>query len=90
MEEQQQTYEGQQQQQNFKICGLVEYNKAILFGLFITVTGVIWVYFNLDDEEEQMMYFGMGAFNVTCLGMTYFLGMRLNKRVKENAEQKAK
>ena len=68
----------------------MEYNKGILFGLLITVSALIWVCLNLEDKEEQKMYFFMGAFNVTCLGMTYVLGARLKKRLKEKADQRAK
>ena len=55
-----------------KICGIIDYSTGIIAGSLMTISALIWVYFNMD-EEEMKVYFVMGAFNMTCLGMTYLL-----------------
>ena len=74
---------------DYKICGIVDYSTGIVFGLFITFTALLWVYLNLD-EEERVVYFMMGGFNLACLGMTYVLRIRLDSRLKEKQAKKEK
>ena len=52
-----------------KIFGVLDYWVGIAIGLVLTLVASAWVYIQYD-EEERVKFFGIGFFNLVCLGAT--------------------
>ena len=68
-----------------KLLGLVSYNYGIMFGVLLTVLGTLWVCVSFE-EEDRTRFLTIAAFNLSCLGVTYFSQSTLNKRRQERKE----
>ena len=59
-----------------------------MFGLGMTVFAIIAVLVSVEEPELYGMYFIVAAFNVMCLGVTYYMRKQLDVRVAERAKEK--
>ena len=62
-----------------KLLGLISYNYGIMIGVALTVLGTLWVCISFE-EEDRTRFLTIAAFNLSCLGVTYFSQSTLNKR----------
>ena len=54
-----------------KLLGLISYNLGIMIGVALTVLGTLWVCISFE-EEDRNRFLTIAAFNLSCLGVTYF------------------
>ena len=62
-----------------KLLGLISYNTGILIGAALTLLGTLWVCISFE-EQDRTRFLTIAAFNLSCLGVTYFSQSTLNKR----------
>ena len=68
-----------------KLLGLISYNYGIMIGVALTVLGTLWVCISFE-EEDRNRFLTIAAFNLSCLGVTYFSQSTLNKRRQERKQ----
>ena len=58
---------------------------GIIIGVALTMLGAFWVCVSFE-EQDRTRFLTIAAFNLSCLGVTYFSQSTLNKRRRERKE----
>ena len=73
--------------EDVKLLGFNKYY-VLGFGLALAMVSMLIVFIMVEDKEQRNTYMMMGAYNLACVGLTYFMTNKLREsKSKRQAEK---
>ena len=62
---------------------------ALIVGLTFAVVSIIMMFMIVEDKEQRDLYLKMGVYNLVCVGITYYMTLRIKKQRQERLDKQA-